>query len=626
MKTARAIGLALMVAMMVLVSARTASAAPSVEIRADVEPASVEVGDVLTYSLHVLVRGGGTASDARPGNASGFTMQGTRSMPVHMFSNNNGVVDDVNSLTTSWSLRADRIGTFSLGPAEAAVHGVRYRAPAVRVKVVARGKASPQRGATAPVDPFASPLAPSPLDPFRSLFDFGDDDRRSSQAAPPTDPKLALDAPRGPVAFLHAAVDKTRAVVGEQVTLSVYLYEDPYARQGQPTDVHEATATDFVKRSLLEDETHVVGAGTALVGGSVWNVKLVRKNALFPLKKGHLTIDPMSLTFPHMRHGLRESETLHVDVVDPPASGRPAGYALGDVGDLSLQATVAPRSIPQGGAIGVTVELRGSGNFPGRLALPVSPGVEWLEPQTQDKLGPMSADRYGGTRAFSYVVRIQNAGSINLGEIKLPLYDADKRAYRTARATLGIVNVTPGEPRDAGVEEKEVVLGNMPKARSSLEGLRAETYLAERSAYWVLLFGMPLAGVLGIGAGSALGRLRQRRERAAPSPDRVARERREEADRAVRAADGKAAMGAIARAIEALVLAKTGVNVRGTRAETAKAELVAAGTDEGDVDGILSALRACEDARFSPDGVDASAARDTWDKARPLLDRLRRST
>src|SRR5262249_21661025 len=152
-----------------------------------------------------------------------------------------------------------------------------------------------------------------------------------------------------PVAFLHATIDKTRVVVGEQVTLSVYLYEDLHERQGRPSDVHEATATEFVKRSLLTDESRAILVGNASVGGKPWSVKLVRKSAFFPIKTGRLAIDPMSLTLPQARVGLRESEQLYVDVIDPPIDGRPAGFQVGDTGDFSLSATVSPRQIDQHG-------------------------------------------------------------------------------------------------------------------------------------------------------------------------------------------------------------------------------------------------------------------------------------
>lgn len=606
--------------LLAFVATRTAHAQRT-EITANVDSDVVEVGETLTYSQQVMAHGGPAPSDPKPGALTGFSLHGVSSAPVHMRMNVNGAVDEVNGLMTSWTLRAEKAGTFMLGPSQVTVGGTRRSAATVRVRVVERGKGTPRMrgGGRAPaVDPFGA----NPLDPFKGLFDFGDDDRRVEPAAPSADPKLAMEAPRSPVAFLHATVDKTRAVVGEQVTLNVYLYEDPYARQGRPGDVHEATANEFVKRSLLEDETRAVGVGTALVGGKLWNVKLVRRNALFPLKTGRLTIEPMSMTLPQARVGLRASETLTVDVTEPPVAGRPAGYAVGDVGDMSLQATVTPRAIERDGAIGVTLELRGTGNLPGSLTVPSVPGVEWLEPQVRDKLGPLQNDRFGGTRTFSYVVRLHKEGAVDLGEVRLPYFDPDKGTYGVARATLGIVNVATGPARDAGADEPEVILPGLPKERRVLEGPHAQTYLSERPLYWLALFGSPLACALALGAHGALGRRRERRAAASPSPDRIAKERRAEADAACKGDDGQAAMGAVARAVEADVLVRTGVNLRGAASDTVKSELEDSGVDAETAASILALLRTCEDARFSPDGVGIEAARDTWARARAVLDGL----
>ena len=617
--TARRLAVSALSLLVLLLVTRSARAQARVEISANVDNDTVEVGEIVTYSLQVLAHGGPSPSDPKPGSIPGFSQQNATSMPVHMRTNKNGVVDDINGLMTSWSLRADRAGTFSLGPGTVSVGGTRRSGAPVRVKVVERGKGPPRRGGRPAVDPFSG----NSLDPFKALFDFGDDGRRSPEPAAPTaDPKLALPEPRSPIAFLHATVDKSRVVVGEQVTLSVFLYEDPYSRQGRPGDVHEATATDFVKRSLIEDETLAVGVGNALVGGKVWTVKLVRKNALFPLKTGHLVIEPMSMTLPQARVGLRATETLAIDVTEPPVDGRPAGYAIGDVGDMSLQSNVAPRAIPRDGAIGVTIELRGTGNLPGQLALPVVPGVEWLEQQSRDRLGPLSQDRFGGSRTFSYVVRIHREGAVDLGEVKLPFYDAQKGTYAVAKATLGIVDVAAGPGRDAGVDEPEVVLASMPKERPTLEGTRATSYLSERPTYWAALFGSPLVCALALGAHGLLGRMREKRAAASPSLDHLAKKRRAEAENAVRGDDGKFAMGAVARAIEAVILAGTSVNLRGAPSETSKRELEESGVSEVDADEIATLMRACEDARFSPDGVRGETAKDTWERAKKVLDRV----
>ena len=82
-------------------------------------------------------------------------------------------------------------------------------------------------------------------------------------------------------------------------------------------------------------------------------------------------------------------------------------------------------------------------------------------------------------------------------------------------------------------------------------------------------------------------------------------------------------MGAIARAIEATVLARTGLNLRGTSIDSAERELEDHGVTHDVSHSITDVLRACADARFSPTGVEVSVARDAWKRVKDDLEGLR---
>lgn len=628
---------AFVVASLVVASAAPilAVAAPAfaqrVEVSAAVDQNQIELGDIVTLTLHSSSDTGDAPTDPQLGGHAGFSVVNQASGPSHSITIIGGRRSDKHGLTASWTLRADRLGTFTLGPPSVAIGGARKQAAGQRVTVVAPGTLpTPRPGGRKKPQTFDPFSGTNPFDPWKGLLPSLDDDDDDPRNVPPqvrgaldADRTLSLDAPRAPIAFLHATIDKTRAVVGEQVTLNVYLYEDPRARQAQPSDVHEATATDFVKKSLLQDETRAVHLGTAMVGGRPWAVKLVRKNALFPIKTGKLVIAPMSLTLSQARVGLRESESLTVDVTEPPVNGRPAGFQMGDVGDFSLSAQVAPPILEQHGAVGVTVELRGTGNMPGQLQTPAQPGIEWLEPQVKDATSAGQNDRYGGTRTFTYVVRVHKEGTVDLGEIRLPYFDPQTRAYNVAHASLGIVQVSRAAGRDAGAPDPaEVVLTGLPIAKPGLEGTTSPSFVTDGRAFWSAIFGAPLASALVVVAAGAAKKARERRLARTPSPAKIAKDRRAEAEAALAGADGKAALSAVTRAIEAGALATTGVNVRGTSAAGAARELEDAGVSSEAAKELLDLLRAGEDARFSPDGVSIETARDLWKRARGALEKL----
>src|SRR5690606_24259868 len=104
------------------------------------------------------------------------------------------------------------------------------------------------------------------------------------------------------------------------------------------------------------------------------------------------------------------------DVSEPPKEGRPAGYT-GEVGDFELRATVEPRTIPAGGSIAVSARVKGRGRLPGALIVPEQAGTEWLEPTVRDDVS-VENSVVGGTRSFSYLVRMTQPGTIDLGALR----------------------------------------------------------------------------------------------------------------------------------------------------------------------------------------------------------------
>ncbi len=591
--------------------ARSAMAAPP-ELRTAVSADTVALGEIVQLQLQAMVTGGAQPANPRAGATSGFQLRGTSVSPSSQTLIMNGVRTDKQGLVATWSLHAERPGTFTIGPPSVEVAGKRFTGQAVRIVVLPAGQAPPSRGGL------------GPLSPWLGRFGLDDDAPREVDPTASADPKLALDAPRGQTAFLHATVDKTRAVVGEQVTLSVMLYCE--ANQNEPdfTDVHEATASDYLKRSLLDNDSQARFLGLGVVGGRLYRVKLIRKSALFPLKTGALDIGPMNLAFARARGDTRrESERLVVDVTEPPLAGRPAGYIVGDVGHFSLTSEVAPREVERGGAVGVTIQLEGSGNLPAALAVPTRAGVEWLTPETSEKVGGLrGGDKFGGQRRFAYVVRMQTAGDVDLGEVQVPYWDPDARAYGVARATIGVVHVS-GAPGAAPAEAPIDPLPGLPAARAGLAGAAPTARrLGDAWFFWLGLAVGPLAYPVFAGARAAARRLRAGRDAKAGDPRTDMHARVAEAEAAARRSDAKALDRAAARALEASAIACADVSLRGLGADAAILELARAGLPADDAREVVLLHQECQTARFSPEEVPAEDAKARWKKARGLIKAL----
>jgi hypothetical protein len=617
--------LALLVVALSVLSPSWALAQPAPEIQAMVDQDVVGVGDVVQIEMSAT-SADTMPSDPRLGSTSGFTVRGQNESPTQTHISINGSRMDRYTLSVSWALQAQRPGSYTIGPASVSVGGSRFAAQTVRVRVVPAGQAPPRRNRPPPQ--MQSPFGFSPFDPWKNLMPGigGFEPPPSAPSTPAVDPKLSLEASRGNVYFLHATLDKTAAVVGEQVTFSVYEYLDVDSNGAAvDEDAHDAQVPDFVKHALLREDQDAVLAGYASAGGRTWRVALVRKWALFPLRAGDLDIGPMSETLVRPRSvagQARTTETLRVHVTEPPVAGRPVGYAVGDVGRFGLTAQVQPREVEAGGALGVHVELSGTGNLPGTLTPGAREGVEWLAPEVHDELGAAGHDLYGGKRSFDFVVRMNKAGAVDLGSLAVPFWDPDQKRYGVARAVLGTVNVTPtAGPTAAAAQPVQPVLPGLPAPRDTLQGPAEVHHFADDTAlFWIAgVASWPLAFGFALGGRAAGTRVRRvwRGRRVSPAAD--LRERVARAHVACEGKDARQADAAIARVLEAATVVHAGVSVRAAVGGEVAERLERAGVAPADATSIAELLRECEAARFSPDATDVVAARDRWVRAQGAI-------
>jgi hypothetical protein len=610
-------------------SVARAQSPPQMQVHADAD--TVGVGDFVHLEL-VVQSSDGMPTQPDPGATPGFVVRGQSASPSQMRMSFNGVRTDRYSLTADWALQAQRLGTFTIGPPTVMVGGVRFSGRSLTLRVVPAAQVPPQLPPSVLPSPGAQPPFPfSPFDPWKGLFPGSNqgDPSRVPTPTPSPDPSLALETARGSFFFLHATADTTSVVVGQPVIFSVYAYVDFEHRANikiDPTATHEPTAAEFVRHPLLREDQDSILVGFADVSGRIWEVSLENRWVLFPIHQGDLTIDPMSVLMvrpPSIAGTNRKTETLRVHVTEPPVAGRPPGYTLGDVGHFALAAQVTPRDLEQGGVVGVHVELSGTGNLPASLATPAREGIAWLAPEVHEQLGAVGQDKWGGKRTFDYVVRINRAGDVDLGELALPFWDPEQKRYDVAGAPLGVVHVAPSAAGTAaaGAGAGQETLSGLPAMRDKLEGAAtAGAHVDDAPLFWLLGIGAwPIAFGVAV-AGRATGRriARTWTERKA-SPVTELRARVSAANAACARQDARAVDAAIARALEAATVAHAGVSVRGAVGDEVADRLERAGIAKDAASRVAELLRECEAARFAPEAADVVRARDRWTRAQGAI-------
>jgi hypothetical protein len=574
-------------------------------VSSSIQPREVEVGETFIVTLTVTV----DSSTPNPTDPALALPDGLRAGAPSVSSQTqisivNGHMSRKSGISATWQVVASREGTFGLGPPSVMWSGRKIQGNGMRVVVHPATPGGRQR--------HANP-SPSPFDPFGGLFprlpNIFDTPTPEPEPEVSGDPEIALDTPLDSKVFLRAVVDQKSPVVGEQVTLTVYVYARPIGLDMNESP-HEPSIADFYRRELLPPHNQPE-ARPISIGGVIWRVQPIYKAALFPLRSGDLEIGPMQATFVGRGSAplARASQAIKLRVAEPPAKGRPVGYQLGDVGSYSLTATVDPRKSEVGGAVAVTVQLSGVGNVPNTIRMPTSAGFEWLEPQMREDI-EVESGKVKGSRTFSYVARPKVAGSVDLGEVTLPYWNPDRKVYDIARAYLGKIEVAPGAAKSAG-KEPDVPhdpWASLGKERDRLGGYKpAAEPLTERPFYWLGLFGAPLAVVATSLGSDGVRRLRRRFAARRRSAERGIDQAMAEARTATKSEARAAALGPLERAIYLSIERVTGLKARALLLDDIPAALEASGLAADVALEIKGALALVEAARFAPDAADAAA-------------------
>jgi len=593
--------------------------ASALEVKTAVSSQRVGVGESFVVQLVVMSDGqnGNAIGDVRLPLPPGMTAGPPSRSPQSQVSIINGQMSQRVGVTLTWSVTTSKAGSFKVGPPTATFGGERAQGSPIPIEVVAgaTGSGSPQR-ARRNFDPFNffDPFGNgnSPFPPgfnFKSPFD--DDPTEQQQPEEPTYPEeLRVDKAADPIAFLRATVTPNPVVVGQQVTLRVFAYGG--RGQFSAENPNEPSHADFLTFDSGPDQ---VKAYLVPASGIRFIAAKLRELPMFPLHAGTLRAGNMKMGFagrgyPTAPKGgalVRESNWVDVVVTEPPLRGRPAGYKIGDVGDYRLEATVEPRQILAGEAISVVAKLSGTGMVPFKLQTPESHGVEWLEPALTEKM-EVSGGVVQGSRTFSYVVRMTDAGKVDLGEVSLPYYDPKRREYAIARAKLGEIEVkaNPNAVK-AKVEPKpNDRLAGVLQARDTLgPPAVAHEPISDRPSFWAALLLAPFGVVFAGGALSLATRTRAKlRERGASLGAQLENALREARELATR--DTPASVAAVERAVFLAIELKLNLKARAILKSEMHSALVERGLPSARAEALAGILEDCDALRFvgAASGID----------------------
>ena len=575
----------------VLVAALSLSAGAAqaqVRVSMTADRTSLGLGEQLVVQITVQSEGGGSPDIELPGFA-GFQVVSQQIQRPMQFSFSFGSRAVVRSSTNyTFGLQPVSVGRLTIDPVRVTVDGQVFTSRALEITVVG-GTGAPQ----------------------------------AAQPGATGSPSNAADAAAvDGVAFLRTVVDRPEPYVGEQVTVTIYLYVRQQLRSA-PGITQEASTEGFWTHDLLSPD-HNLQPQRQVVGDAVYAVYVLRRFAAFALRSGDLAIGPMSLRidtsspfdmFAPTRPGMLERTGVAVPVrVRPlPEEGKPEGDVA--VGRFELTAALDRDQIATGDAVTLKATVRGQGNLGGvRLATPTIDGVEVLQPETKD-LVESPQDLVTSTRSYAWLLVPKKAGVHTLPPLVLHTFDPVSGRYQTlTSAPLTLVAAgqavgVPSEPAPAASDAEPVtptaraesVEWPPIRARSALR--RTQARLVDSALYAGALALPPFAWLCLLSVTWA----RRRAASRAAQPQAIAtREARRHLGNAEDAAQRGEALAFHAEAAAALIgalRARVGAEVAGLTRPELRAELVRRGTGGELADAVVTQLDRWDFARFGSAGT-----------------------
>ncbi|HXI56920.1 MAG TPA: BatD family protein [Polyangia bacterium] len=544
-------------------------------------------------------------------------------------------------------------GPVSIGPARVRVDGREMKSNTVNLRVVDAGAAVP-RQPTRSRSPFAG------IPGFGGLLDPQPEPEPEPEPDPASRPPSMSSAPAAN--FIRAVPDKTRAFLGEQVTVSWFLYIT------QRQDKYEPITEPHTDGFWVEDITPASARGqlsltSETVGGRNYQVALLMKKALFPLQPGKLTITPLESEVAQvdffgskLRRQRLKAEPVTIEVLPLPKAGQPADFdaAQSNVGKFAMAAHVDRNTVSVGEAVTLTVEIKGQGNVRNvrAPALPALDGWKSYPPKstlTIDSPGS-PGDAVAGTKSLEYLLLPERAGTTMLTSLSLPYFDPEAKAYAVAKtepvrlevtgdgATAVHANDGNAASRPAGAAAGASAAGAASEnvIAAEIRPIRAQSALKRdigttfyRSSGFTGLLVVPPLGLL---VTVVVGRLRERfggdtRRRRRRRARQQMRKRLSAAQQHLDAGRTGDFYIEIDRVLRDLLAARLGLPVAGLRMEELSALLRERGMPDGVVTRVLAELEDCDLARFAPGsgGVGRERMTASLERAAELIDAIEKA-
>lgn len=361
------------------------------------------------------------------------------------------------TMTFTYTLMAQKEGTFSIPPATINVGGEHYTSNGVKITVLPEDQ--PQQTGS------------------------GQQPTASNQRSAAGGQQSATNGSEQGNIFVRTLVSKTKVYEQEAVLLSYKVY---VAGVDLKQFTNNTTLPDFT--SFLQQKIDLQDVQLELenYNGRNYQTATIYSTLLYPQKSGDITIEPATFEAVLLVPNQARSRSIFDDFfnsyttatrslrapgttihVTPLPTGKPVSYA-GGVGKFTMDAKLSATDVKANEAITLTLTIRGAGN----MKLLKTPSVDW--PEGFEQYDPKVTNNFktstggmSGTRTIEYLAIPRAPGDYILPPVQFGYFDTEKGQYQvltTPEYTLHIARGA-GDQSATGVQQSTVSYVNKEDIR-----------------------------------------------------------------------------------------------------------------------------------------------------------------
>lgn len=512
----------------------------------------------------------------------------------------NGKASSSVSVSYTFTLQAQKTGTFTIPSASITVEGDKITSNGLSIRVL------------------------PPDDPSAQNNAGGGGNAGSNRSSNPNNPAEANITSEN--LFIRTHLSRTRVFEQEAVLLTYKLYT--LVDVVQCVNRNMPDFNGFMKQDL-EQSTNKQFAYENYNGRNYGTVVLFQ-TLLFPQRSGEITIDRATFEAGirvQNRSSSRRSifddffdsytnvsKTLTAPAVkinvDALPAGKPSDFS-GTVGQFSMTGALSTNKTKANDAITLSITINGNGNM--RLIsnpkIEFPDGFETYDPKVSNNF-KSTASGMSGTKVIEYMVIPRHAGSFEIPPVTFSYFDIQTKTYKTLRTQAFKIDVEKGDGTNTVVTSftnKEDVKELGKDIRfidtSNFKITKAQNSIVGRASAW-LFYIIPLLIAVALFVvfrkrvidNSDIGMVRNRKA------NRMATKRLKMANKLLLAGKKDAYYEELLKATWAYVADKLNISVAELTKEKVQTELLNKNIEQKLIDDTMDILNTCEFARYAPTG------------------------